>query len=310
MSDQDAEDSPFFMTINVRCSTGNIHEFSLKVEGSMTVDQLKQQIKNHLKVGENQNLRVIYQGKLLGPDSYALEATDLKHDCYVHCVISPKPVSQILAAATSSSSDIEMTTLNASGSRRGLASLPRLSGDEIAALRVYFRDSIEQFAQQQSIHRENDESEEDFRDRLEEQWMATQGPQSEFRLNLAISSDRPQLSRQQLAVLMYGEGLVGFHPTSEHSHEIGSLKDFFYGMLLGYLLGFMMIFCIWDVNVSYRQKLGILCGIILQSILFYFHTHYEKPTTTTTITNGANTSNESATTTTDTTSTNHLRGSY
>ncbi len=40
----------------------------------------------------------------------------------------------------------------------------------------------------------------------------------------------------------------------------------FIGMCLGFLLGFMMIVCIWDRNVTQKQKCGILVGIILQGV--------------------------------------------
>jgi hypothetical protein len=42
------------------------------------------------------------------------------------------------------------------------------------------------------------------------------------------------------------------------------MREFFYGFMLGFGLGFMMIFCIWDRNVSHKQKWGILAGIMLQ----------------------------------------------
>lgn len=36
---------------------------------------------------------------------------------------------------------------------------------------------------------------------------------------------------------------------------------------MGFFLGFITVFCIWDRNVTYRQKVGIVCGVAFQMVL-------------------------------------------
>ena len=47
---------------------------------------------------------------------------------------------------------------------------------------------------------------------------------------------------------------------------LGSNRDFFLGLMMGYLVGGIMLFCVWDRGVSHRQKVGILMGVTLQII--------------------------------------------
>jgi hypothetical protein len=46
--------------------------------------------------------------------------------------------------------------------------------------------------------------------------------------------------------------------------NLGSWREFGFGFMAGFVLGFMMIFCIWDRNITHKQKLGILAGILMQ----------------------------------------------
>jgi hypothetical protein len=45
--------------------------------------------------------------------------------------------------------------------------------------------------------------------------------------------------------------------------------DFIWGFAMGSMLGFIMIFCIWDRNISYKQKLGIICGVSMQLLVSF-----------------------------------------
>lgn len=49
--------------------------------------------------------------------------------------------------------------------------------------------------------------------------------------------------------------------------DFSSLREFLFGFLMGSTLGFMMIFCVWDRNVTHKQKLGIIAGIMVQMLL-------------------------------------------
>jgi hypothetical protein len=133
-----------------------------------------------------------------------------------------------------------------------------------------------------------------YRYRMEEEWMALQGPASEFYMNLpvtmasALATGTPlnslssttqfpmsmaalyQMRRAALAAqLSAGSDSPLLTPGSSNGTTGGS-RDFLWGFLLGFTLGFLMLFCVWDRNVSQKQKLGIMCGVSAHMLSAYF----------------------------------------
>jgi hypothetical protein len=49
-----------------------------------------------------------------------------------------------------------------------------------------------------------------------------------------------------------------FHP------YLGTDKDFVWGFILGFFVGFIMLFWVWMPTVPHKQKIGIICGISFQ----------------------------------------------
>jgi hypothetical protein len=123
--------------------------------------------------------------------------------------------------------------------------------------------------------RQPNESDVDFIYRCETEWMEAQGPNSEFRLNLygrslfgmapgLLNIEREERSSGARALeAAYQNDVNG----NASSFGEGSTRDFLYGLLMGFGCGYMMLFCMWDRNISQRQKLGILAGMVL-SLLF------------------------------------------
>lgn len=154
-----------------------------------------------------------------------------------------------------------------------------LSIDEVASLRSYFHEDIVDYARE-NLDRERDETAVDFIYRCEGEWMAAQGPGSEFRLNLygrSIFNLNPALLNNNSSVADSASGGNGAGARALRlafssdvngtpTPEMGTYREFFYGFLMGFALGFMMVFCLWDSNVSHRQKLGILCGLLVQMV--------------------------------------------
>mmetsp|Transcript_2485 Transcript_2485/g.3818 ORF Transcript_2485/g.3818 Transcript_2485/m.3818 type:complete len:329 (+) Transcript_2485:114-1100(+) len=152
-----------------------------------------------------------------------------------------------------------------------------LSRSEISALRTYFSSQIDSFMEQRNSLRGNEgerngdegdsnavtgNGEEDLdpstterirRSRLEDEWMETQGPHTEFRLNLNASN--PLIHRR----MNFNTRQAGIDPM--YAGPLGNDKDFIWGFVLGYFIGFMMMFWVWMPTVPHRQKLGILTGI-------------------------------------------------
>ena len=48
--------------------------------------------------------------------------------------------------------------------------------------------------------------------------------------------------------------------------ELGQPKDFAVGFLMGFFLGIIMLFWVWEVG-PYRQKMGIMAGVSTQLAL-------------------------------------------
>ena len=117
-----------------------------------------------------------------------------------------------------------------------------LSVDDVAAIRTNFRNQVDELAA--SVARLPREDPLVFRGRVEDSWIASQGPYSEFSLNLPTSSSPLRDSDSE-----FGEPLLGTH------------RDFVCGAIMGFTLGFFMLFCVWDRHVPHRQKMGILLGI-------------------------------------------------
>ena len=111
--------------------------------------------------------------------------------------------------------------------------------------------------------------------RMEDEWMQTQGPTSEFRLNLNTSN--PLLNRRSLFRRRNGTGIGNGNNGTGNGNGNGSMaragmdpmftgplgtdRDFIWGFTLGYFVGFFMMFWVWMPTVPHRQKLGILTGV-------------------------------------------------
>jgi hypothetical protein len=167
-----------------------------------------------------------------------------------------------------------------------------LNRDEIAAIRLYFRPSVELFfaarrndntattdteGLEQSDVSENstaaiDASDSDYnhltrneRLRIEEEWMEAQGPTSEFRLNLNMNN--AFLYRRNIFENDSRRWSTIAASRLNNPTAIGNDKDFLWGFFLGFFVGFVMLFWVWMPTVPHKQKLGILTGISFQMAL-------------------------------------------
>lgn len=190
---------------------------------------------------------------MLDPQSAKLSSfNNVQNGSFIHAVVSTAAVS--FAVPVSQPADIESGTellqtrvgVNPLGFDRLLAA--GLSIDEVAALRTNFRGQIDDLAT--SVQQQTGEDNLLYRGRLEDLWISSQGPYSEFSLNLpAISSHLRQSDSE------FGEPLLGTH------------RDFVWGFIMGFLLGFFMLFCVWERHVSHRQKMGILLGVMIKTFM-------------------------------------------
>mmetsp|Transcript_8822 Transcript_8822/g.19429 ORF Transcript_8822/g.19429 Transcript_8822/m.19429 type:complete len:260 (-) Transcript_8822:58-837(-) len=136
----------------------------------------------------------------------------------------------------------------------------------IRAIRMYFSRHVNNFIDAlpdrpgfRSPH--PDESVRDYRMRMEDLWMATQGPASEFQLNVNANNTSALLAGRSN---LYNNGEGTF--VTGTSSLAGTDRDFMWGFLLGFFIGFVMLFWMWLPGMPHKQKLGIIAGITLQVV--------------------------------------------
>lgn len=180
-----------------------------------------------------------------------------------------------------------------------------MSREEILAVRTYFSRHVDTFIEQRNqlssnndnnnstnnnnssssssisgnnatiVNIPNNNNNEDpriLRLRMEDEWMNTQGPYSEFRLNTNTSSQSSNTSNAQRRTRAYINGLEIDATTREITRDfrgqtgssvigaLGTNRDLVWGFVLGYSFGFMTMFIIWLPTVPHKQRVGILSG--------------------------------------------------
>ena len=183
-----------------------------------------------------------------------------------------------------------------------------MSRQEIVAVRAYFSRHVDTFIEQRNqlsssndnnntnnnnrsnngnnatiadINNNNNEDPRIQRLRMEDEWMNTQGPYSEFRLNTNTTTQRnnTSASNPQRRQRAYINGLEIDATTREITRDfrnergssaigaLGTNRDFVWGFVLGYSFGFMTMFIIWLPTVPHKQRVGILSGFCFHMIL-------------------------------------------
>eukprot|EP01102_Stenamoeba_stenopodia_P010032 TRINITY_DN2977_c0_g1_i1.p1 TRINITY_DN2977_c0_g1~~TRINITY_DN2977_c0_g1_i1.p1 ORF type:complete len:256 (-),score=34.08 TRINITY_DN2977_c0_g1_i1:214-981(-) len=201
--------------------------FSMSLALSSTVGRLREMIINQKNL-QNKNVRLLYQGKIL-LDNTTLLSAGLKDGCYVHCAISDfVPLEERQAVP-------EAPVL------RGLDRLREsgFSEAEIEQFRLQFRASrAHAYGSQLPASGSSDQN----LLMIEEQWM-------EETINAST------LARDQ------AEGNFNAYEDSYGSASEGTYKDLLIGMVMGFLLGLITLFWLYDTALPRKTKYGILAGI-------------------------------------------------
>ena len=294
MTEMVSDDSIVDVMISIRIKTTNSSkEIALTVAGSSKVDEIKRLVMIELGlVGqEDKYVRLISCGKMLA-DGNTLATYNVTNGAFIHAVISDKKPSSGI------NNGIEMTTMNSSSisnqyiNLNGLVGLDALlseglSVDEVAAIRSYFRTSIDEYASRdERLQIREGENNVAYRARIEEAWMNVQPPHSEFILNLPLDSPRRlglgsmSGSRTNPLLLSFIRGFVNQNRENRENmmnnnnsvmvtndESLGSTRDFVFGIFFGVFFGFISLLCVWDHNIPFRQKVGILIGVMIQLIM-------------------------------------------
>ena len=179
---------------------------------------------------------------------------------------------------TANSDDEEEIDLESGATRewRGFDRLQSqgLTRDEISAIRLYFRPSVDEFVAERrrgitrrpdseapelnltsdivssAVSTNSDDERQRRMERLifEEEWMEIQAPTSEFRLNLNMNS--PFLHRRYLVddSGRWGAAATAAAMRMSSPTAVGNDKDFLWGFFLGFFVGFVMLFWVWMVS--------------------------------------------------------------
>ncbi|TDH68550.1 hypothetical protein CCR75_000298 [Bremia lactucae] len=233
-----------------------LSEKPLRVEivSLASVAELKELVKKKANA-EGKFLRLIHQGKMLSDDKATLESCKIKDEDFIHCAISSAPPKAVVNQM--SAVDVEFDERDDVSTRRGFDRLrDRLSREEIQALRLYFYPQLSIYiSQAEHVHGENSE---DRIYRLEEEWMAVQGPQSEFALNV-VPTARIAMDTQI--------DMNGVSNSILAADNEGTGTEFLWGFLMGLLLGVFMLLMLLDRSVPRKQKVGLLLGVSMNFFL-------------------------------------------
>jgi hypothetical protein len=264
----------------------SFQDVTVEVPSNSTVAQLKELVRQSLgKEAQERYLRLICKGRLLHPDQSSISEFKVHNNDVVHAVLAAPGVSAPTERVTNSSNNNRrrrgVTVIGPGGrvtrapgnsnnnsnggsdessssdeddveqgrERMGFDRL-RISGlsrQEITAIRTYFNRHVDRHIQ---LYPQDHQDETDLRRRrllFEEDWMASQGPTSEFRLNLSNNT-----------LLRFTSGETTWRTS------LGTDRDFVRGFLLGFFVGLVSLVWVWMPTVPHKQKIGILAGISFQ----------------------------------------------
>jgi hypothetical protein len=278
--DDDDDDDDFTTMLQLRIKS--FKDVDIAVPVSATVSDLKHMVRQALgPQSQDRYLRLICKGRLLDPDASLLSEFKVHNQDVVHAVLAAPGVRGPTERKVPSSNDNHQrrrrggTMVGPGGrvtrapplngaedddssdeddeemghERMGFDRL-RVSGlsrQEITAIRTYFNRHVDRHVQ---MHAQDHADETDLRRRrllFEEDWMSLQGPTSEFRLNLSNNT------------------LLRFAATQTNWRtSLGTDRDFMWGFLLGFFVGYVMLVWVWMPTIPHKQKIGILTGISFQ----------------------------------------------
>ncbi|GAX19668.1 hypothetical protein FisN_19Hh253 [Fistulifera solaris] len=234
-------------------------------------------------------IRLIAAGRLLAPDTALLQDFHIQNDHVIHAVVSNKSGAQAAAASPCASNALRGSGIDATGRavrrrnedeedeeserlelgqrggrhRLGFDRLRDSVGfrrSEVATIRAYFSRSVDRWIRDNpAAAEEAARGETDLVQRRllqEEAWMQSQGPTSEFRLNMGETMQWTGSHRADAPEWRGGMSV-----------SVGTDRDFVWGFCMGFFVGLLMLLWVWIPSVPHKQKLGILTGICVQLVL-------------------------------------------
>jgi uncharacterized ubiquitin-like protein YukD len=271
-------------------------DVEISVPPTSVVAHVKQQVRQALaevvvvddkeeEDDDDRHLRLICKGRLLAPDTAPIADFGVTDGDVIHAVLAPLvkgdsasaqgaghrrrrrngtvvgPGGRVTRASTNddgdSSSEENSGDEEQGRERRGFDRLrgSGLSRQEITAIRTYFSRHVDRHVQSHATDHADESDLRQRRWRMEDDWMALQGPTSEFRMNL-----------NQNTLLRFAN-----MENSNWRASVGTDRDFLWGFMLGFFVGFVMLVWVWMPTVPHKQKIGILTGISFNLAMNVLH---------------------------------------
>eukprot|EP01089_Gocevia_fonbrunei_P010006 TRINITY_DN224_c0_g1_i1.p1 TRINITY_DN224_c0_g1~~TRINITY_DN224_c0_g1_i1.p1 ORF type:complete len:280 (-),score=31.34 TRINITY_DN224_c0_g1_i1:209-1048(-) len=240
---------------------------SCRVSKNTTVLQLKQLIMQE-KTIQNKILKLFSFGKLLG-DDYTLAQLKINNGHFIHCaavdvslVSSPEPNSFTPLQGIDRLQEMGFPNSDLHSFRSQFRTLLVQR-----AIRVYNSETEPERRNAEQVEQHlnrffSEINESDIRE-LEDRWvdelMSHHLPirsvsPSNQRPNPSTSSERAASPSDRMRIYIDDDNSLTFV-------EDGTLLDLFYGMVLGFLLSFIMLFWLSDDSLTRRTRFGILAGL-------------------------------------------------
>ena len=242
-------------------------------------------------------IRLVYQGQLLEEDTTIFDS-GLVNDACVHCMVTEVVKKNLSSVVIPTDSDVFRGF--------GLLRNAGYSDDEVEAIRLTYFPHVERYSNTQNINSNEDPHHRWIRMEEDWMRMETRDTTSEFYLNVGrhagehlgsvgavagTTARTPPSNESPLTLLndiqrrltstrinrrmnaaaartvVVGENNGQENGTAAGEEREGTIGEFVVGFLLGFLLGVIMMFWLTENSLSKRQKVGVVCGVVLNVYL-------------------------------------------
>ncbi|KAJ3425954.1 transmembrane protein [Anaeramoeba flamelloides] len=238
------------VTINVSM-TSSRERFKMSIDSSNTVKSLKQKIIRERELPRNSHLRLIHQGQLL-EDNQKICDTGIRNEGSLHCVFSQFGNNRNNEGEEEEEERIDIEAIPVGFDRLLMYGFTHF---EVEQFRSQFRSSymrtVEPYPTTETERKE-----------IEDEWVDGLIDLEYMNNDIGVEQQRSIIRRtiteqhQQFSLA-----------TSQN----GTDYDLFFGAVLGFLLGIVVLFFMWE-GLPKKRKLGIILGVVFNICIALLYT--------------------------------------